>query len=189
MSHLPSRSEYIDDMIDETSRDTQSLMRNTLETGKKRENERLWAFYRMCDVTQAEARDRAIRGPYSLSQSQASRIIRDKDGEMLTGEVESFAGPLAWHPEDYTHWPKSLKEEYRDVIAQALVQLEALNAFVDGETRTPEWAQAMFPDIDPNVGREVLLEQLGEPESMVHAPITDDDTDEGGTSVTAPADD
>jgi hypothetical protein len=145
-----------------------------------KENERIWAHYRDPDtgLTQVEARDRAQRCDYptdnNVSQAQVSRIISRLDDEMVTDPVVSLHMKERPESEDEPEhadrgllgprWERDRLDEhgggvvvdaFRARLARFLVDKLAIREFQVGLTKTPAWAQSRFPDLDPDIGREV----------------------------------
>jgi hypothetical protein len=136
------------------------------------EDELLWAYYRTLEVSQREAVE-MVEPSADVSQSTASRAIRQMDDEMHDGNHRTLTRGIA--EEDREMYSEAWLEAYRDVLATAIVELEALGLIADAETETPPWAKATFPEL---VGEGARFgRRLGLPEELIveEAPPADSD--------------
>lgn len=166
-----------DDSGDVPPDDVEAWVRQTAERFVEQENEKIWAFYNdpETDLTQLEARDRAqtfdYPGRYQVSQSSVSRKLSQLDDAMITEAVRLLNMEERSHEDEAVglvgrdtlrqlqdHMFAEAVEAYRETLARFLVDLEALGRFRDGERETPAWARERFPELDPDLGRDLYLD-------------------------------
>jgi len=108
------------------------------------ENGEFWGFYNGLDRSQAELQD--MVDPFvDVSQSSVSRIIRELDDRVLhdpaslriTGRLQE--GDLDIYPDEWL-------QAYRDALADAFIEIEALHRLTQRERRAPQWAAEMYPE-------------------------------------------
>jgi hypothetical protein len=117
------------------------------ESRVAQENRLLWALYRDLDVSQSEAI--AFVDPLvPLSQSTASRVIREEDMAVLEGARYLAAHPVdELHTADPAHHTEDYLEAYRDAVAEAVVDLNALQYLGSVDLPNPEWAKERYPSL------------------------------------------
>ena len=149
MSSQKSRAEKMTEQfearLDEPLTDDE--FQATLESNQRwveRENRDFWSLYRSLDVSQNEVRE-LVNTIVEPSQSTVSRAIREKEDAVLTDkDAIQIGGTL--HGEELDTYPDEWLEAYRKVIADAHVDLNALNEIIS-EKQTPEWAARRFPEL------------------------------------------
>jgi len=129
---------------DEQDSNVQAFHEQMAERVIRQDDELIWACYRFFDVSQAEAAARADPD-VETSQSTVSRVCRDLDDDILTGERTQLSGNE--EPEDLKMHSEEWLEAYRDVLASAIVNLQALRLISSPETSTPVWAAEMYPEL------------------------------------------
>lgn len=142
----------------------------------KKEDELAWALSRdpASDMTLVEAHERAATYGYDRhvreSQSTISRRLREMDRLMLTRPIdrlhtydfnddesefiESDRTAILDDPhyESLKKYTPDVLDMYRSVLARFLVDLRALEIFLDYAVVTPQWCRERFPDLHPDVG-------------------------------------
>jgi len=163
-----------------------------MERNVEMEDERIWAHYRdpHTNITQLEARRRAqmsSMAPYpkraNVSQATLSRKIRDMDDRMLTEPLatlktrerrseDDYVGLLGRSTVEAMHRGRfdAILTHYAEALAAFLVDVHALNMFDRSDKVTPQWARERWPDLDPDVGRELDLFAGWVSEDRVHPP-------------------
>jgi hypothetical protein len=158
MSSQKSRAEKMADELgrsdlsgDEYQREVES---NQFIVDK--ENADIWALYRSLDVSQSEVID-MLTMLAEPSQSTITRVIREKDKEVLT-DAEAVQVGGSFFKEDLGAYPDEWLEAYRQTVADAHTDLHALSKIADTQ-ETPEWAARRFPEL---VGlHRVIAEKQG----------------------------
>lgn len=144
MSSRKSRVERMTDQLASADDDenVRQFIRGKNENIVQSENERFWALYRSLDVSQSEVKD--LVGPVAeTSQSSVSRIIREKEDDVLTEEdALTIGGEL--HEEDLQYHSDEWLEAYRQALADAKANIIALKE-ISSENRTAEWAAQRYP--------------------------------------------
>jgi hypothetical protein len=165
---------------------------NNMERMVEREDERIWAHYRdpKTNITQVEARRRAQMSTIwaypkraNVSQATLSRKIRDMDDRMLTEPLatlktrerrseDDYVGLLGRSTVEAMHRGRfdAILTHYAEALAAFLVDVHALNMFDRSDKVTPQWARERWPDLDPDVGRELDLFAGWVSEDRVHPP-------------------
>jgi hypothetical protein len=163
-----------------------------MERNVEKEDERIWAHYRdpHTNITQLEARRRAQMSSMrtypkraNISQATLSRKIRDMDDRMLTEplailntrerrEEGHVVGLLSRDNVEAMHRGRfdAILTHYGEALASFLVDVHALDMFEHSGQVTPQWARERWPDLDPDVGRELGLFNAWTPEDEIHAP-------------------
>jgi hypothetical protein len=149
MSSQKSRAEKMTEefqaSLDESL--TEDEYQATIEINQRcveRENQDLWSLYRSLDASQNDVRE-LVNTIVEPSQSTVSRAIREKEDAVLTDkDAIQIGGTL--HGGDLDIYPDEWLEAYRQVIADAHADLNALSKIID-EKETPEWAARRFPEL------------------------------------------
>jgi hypothetical protein len=114
------------------------------ETMVEFENQDYWSLYRSLDVSQSDVRE-MVSTLFTPSQSTVSRVIREKEDTVLTDEEAiQIGGSL--HEEDLDYYPDEWLDAYRQVLADAHADLNALSKIASMK-ETPEWAARRFPEL------------------------------------------
>lgn len=130
--------------LEDESEEVEEWQRSLVEGMVDRENQRLWALYTALDVSQREAKE-IVEPDAETSQSTVSRVIRDKDDAVVHDEdALDLVGHV--HEDDECH-PDEWIDAYRQVLADAKVDLMALRRISSHEEQTPEWAARRFPEL------------------------------------------
>jgi hypothetical protein len=145
-------------MCGESIGDRDGWFRKAGERVASAENQKFWAYYRALDESQSGVKD-LVAPQVETSQSTVSRVIRQKDDEVLHDEdAVALAGYL--EEETLDLYPDEWLEAYRQTLAEAKADLEALKELANWEEPTPEWAAQRYPEL---VGcNRHLFEQLPE---------------------------
>jgi hypothetical protein len=125
------------------------------------ENGKFWSLYRTLDVSQSGAAE--LVGPrVDTSQSTVSRVIRQKDADVVYDDeaLEPIHG--RFEEEIVDALPDEFLEAYKDAVAEAHADIQALLRIHAPTTETPEWAARRFPEL---VGcHRSVAESVGEEE-------------------------
>lgn len=124
------------------------------------ENEKFWGFYNGLDRSQSEVRD--MVDPYvDVSQSSVSRLIRELDDRVLH-DPDSLRLAGRMHETDIDPYPDDWLQAYRDALAEAFIEIEALHQLTKAEKRAPRWAAEMYPEfvgVYNPIARHIGLEE------------------------------
>jgi len=154
---MRKRADKLADAGVELDGDGDELAEDWAESEVQDENTLLWAYYHATDCTQREAIERVIDNPDERpTQSQASRVIRSVDDEILQRDLPLSETHLSgsWYTkqDDVDALPEPQREVIKDTIARLLITTDAVEDLfwpesdVD-EDDVPEW---MVPgDTDP----------------------------------------
>lgn len=128
------------------------------------ENAKFWAYYRALDCSQSGVID-MVNTNVETSQSSVSRIIRDYDDRVLhDSDALEIVGRR--HEEDFKNYPDEWLEAYRDALAEAFVNVEALCRVASPEKRTPRWAAERYPELVGVYNR--VAKEWGIEDSKIH---------------------
>lgn len=149
MSTKKSRQERIAketaQMFGESIGDRDGWFRLSGERVVSNENQKFWAYYRALDESQSGVKD-LVAPRVDASQSTVSRVIRQLDGEVLhDDEALDLVGYL--EEETVDEYPDEWLEAYRQTLAEAKADLEALKQLANWEEKTPEWAARRHPEL------------------------------------------
>jgi len=192
VEYLMERFEEVFTQFDGDEEWAREYTLHNMEKNVEREDERIWAHYRdpKTNITQVEARRRAQMGttfPYpkraNVSQATLSRKIRDMDDRMLTEPLavlntrerkseDDYVGLLPRSEVEAMHRGRfdAILTHYAEALASFLVDVHALDMFERSDKVTPQWARERWPDLDPDVGRELGLFDDWTPEDEIHPP-------------------
>jgi hypothetical protein len=133
----------------------------------RRQDELLWALYRVTDLTQLEAAKAAIvERKHQPTQGRASQIYRQIEDEILIycerlnrTDFESYeeaeeklsekggcVGPQYLTTSDMHAMPELVLDSMRQQLAETIVAYEAWERFKDPPRNFPEWAGAVLDD-------------------------------------------
>jgi hypothetical protein len=165
MSSKKSREERIAKetakQLGESIGDRDGWYRTAGENVVTAENQKFWAYYRALDESQSGVKE-LVDPRAETSQSTVSRVIRQKDDEVLyDDEALDLVGKLEEETVDL--YPEEWLEAYRQVLAEAKADLEALSHIANTTTQTPEWAARRHPEL-VGCNRHVFDNLTGETE-------------------------
>jgi hypothetical protein len=153
-----------DDLDDEQA---QEQLTHAARQRQRKENELIWALYRLTDRTQTECAEAAISEPERRpKQSQVSRIVSSVEEEVLSysahfpvdsaddaAEAQSRArergqthGVLETTPEETKTLPEGTYEAWLDWQARIILQREAFRTLAEPWRELPEWADEVLPE-------------------------------------------
>lgn len=133
-------------------------VREGLQREARRENERMWALYRLSDRSQeATAREIIDDRDARPDQSQVSRIIRRVD-ERILAECTTLDPERPENvPEDECHnfiqvsedkldaLTEPFEEAYKDFLAETILRRHALDAAATPTKEFPDWCEEFLP--------------------------------------------
>jgi len=158
-------ADRIDDVAEnESERD---FLSSAVRRRQRKENELMWALYRLTDRTQTECAEAAIQEPERRpKQSQISRIVSSVEENILL-YCEHFDGPTAENPdeaveearsrgrcqgvlrttqEELKALPEETYDAWLDWQARIILQQHAFRALGKPSGELPEWAGEVLPE-------------------------------------------
>jgi hypothetical protein len=167
------REQFVPDALADD--DAATIVEKAADEHVDEENRLLWALYRHLDVSQREAVG-MVDPIVGLSQSTASRVIRDMADEVLLEHSDKLGEAGDDGLRSLEHHSEPYLEAYRDVLATTIVRREALERLGSPEHDTPTWAREEFPEL---AGEDVQFSRAaGVPKHLIQAeePPADSDT-------------
>lgn len=153
----------------------EGYMRDVAEKKVRNEDRLMWALYHHFDISQREALD-MVDPEVEVSQSTASRVLRDMDDEILSQDAGfcQVEGEEIEPATQLDHSTETYLEAYRDVLAEAIVRRQALEKLRRSDA--PGWALDLYPEL-ANEARHVGL-SIGLPDDEIPDPrdVTHDGT-------------